>query len=165
MEPFKNLINRDTAAQAGHHLRRAWPRFDRTRFEAQASNGLEGLEFKARAMQLADALQATLPAHFGDAAEVLEASLAPPIPLDADGEPAGLSNAQAEQGLAGWVVWSMGEFVARQGMAGRAMGIATSGSVLGTLIGIGRFSTNFLVRKLAAAYVEIMRNMPLLLQL
>lgn len=38
-------------------------------------------------------------------------------------------------------------------------------TMLGFIIGIARLSPNFLVRKLAAAYVEIMRNMPLLLQL
>ena len=117
MEPFKNLINAGTVQRAGQHLQRVWPAFDRPGFEHHAAHGLDALEFKARAMQLTEALQATLPADFGDAASVLEASLAPPIPLDAQGEPAGLSEAQSDLGLSGWVVWSMGEFVARQGMA------------------------------------------------
>ena len=34
-------------------------------------------------------------------------------------------------------------------------------TVLGTLIGIARLSKNFLVRKAAQAYVEIIRNVPL----
>ncbi len=114
--PFKNLINARTVQHTGEHLRRAWPGFDRPCFERQASRGLEALEFKARAMQLADALEATLPGDFDAAASVLEASLAPPIPLDAQGEPAGLSDTQGALGLSGWVVWSMGEFVARRGM-------------------------------------------------
>ena len=38
-------------------------------------------------------------------------------------------------------------------------------TVLGTLIGIGRLSRNFLVRTLCSAYVEFFRNVPLLLQL
>ncbi len=38
-------------------------------------------------------------------------------------------------------------------------------TVLGTLIGIGRFSRNALVRGLCYAYVEIFRNIPVLLQL
>ncbi|WP_382327607.1 hypothetical protein ACFJGX_01660 [Hydrogenophaga sp. UC242_50] len=80
MEPFKNLIGPATVVNAGHHLRRAWPTFDRKRFEAQAATGLEQLEFKARAMQLADALEATLPDDFNAACELLEASLAPPWP-------------------------------------------------------------------------------------
>ncbi len=140
MEPFKNLINPGTVAQAGQHLQRVWPGFDRRRFEQHAATGLEDLEFKARAMQLADALQATLPAHFGGAAEVLEASLALPVPLDAAGEPAGLSDAQAEQGLAGWVVWSMGEFVARRGMADVPRALACLHALT------QRFSAEFAIR-------------------
>jgi 3-methyladenine DNA glycosylase AlkC len=116
MEPFKNLINTGTVQRAGQHLQRVWPAFDRQGFELRAASGLDALEFKARAMQLADALESALPADFADAASVLEASLAPPIPLDARGEPAGLSDAQGEQGLSGWVVWSMGDYVARRGM-------------------------------------------------
>ena len=38
-------------------------------------------------------------------------------------------------------------------------------TVLGTLIGIARLSPNWLLAKLASGYVEVMRNVPLLLQL
>ena len=38
-------------------------------------------------------------------------------------------------------------------------------TVIGTVIGIARLSTNWLVGKLASAYVELVRNIPLLLQL
>lgn len=38
-------------------------------------------------------------------------------------------------------------------------------TVLGFLIGIGRLSTNWLVSKVCAAYVETLRNIPLLLQI
>jgi general L-amino acid transport system permease protein len=38
-------------------------------------------------------------------------------------------------------------------------------TILGTLIGIGRLSRNFLVRSLCTAYVELFRNIPVLLQL
>ncbi|MFC4278967.1 amino acid ABC transporter permease [Achromobacter aloeverae] len=38
-------------------------------------------------------------------------------------------------------------------------------TILGTLVGIGRLSKNWLVAKLASVYVEVMRNVPLLLQL
>ncbi len=38
-------------------------------------------------------------------------------------------------------------------------------TLLGTLIGIARLSSNWLVARLASAYVELMRNVPLLLQL
>jgi 3-methyladenine DNA glycosylase AlkC len=116
MEPFKNLINRDTVVRTGQHLRRAWPRFDQKRFETQAATGLEGLEFKARAMQLADALEATLPDDFNAACALIEASLAPPLAIDAQGEPLKLGEAQAGSGIAGWALWAVGEFVARRGV-------------------------------------------------
>lgn len=38
-------------------------------------------------------------------------------------------------------------------------------TILGFIIGIARLSPNFLIRKLAMVYVEVVRNMPLLLQL
>jgi general L-amino acid transport system permease protein len=38
-------------------------------------------------------------------------------------------------------------------------------TVLGTLIGLGRLSRNWLLAKLAAGYVELLRNVPLLVQL
>jgi 3-methyladenine DNA glycosylase AlkC len=115
-EPFKNLISAQTVDRTGHHLQRAWPAFDRRRFEAQAKQGLDTLEFKARAMQLADALEATLPADFDNAARIIETSLAPPIPFDAQGEPTALTATHHDDGLSGWVVWSLGDYVARRGM-------------------------------------------------
>ena len=115
-EAFKNLINHATVAHAGDHLQRAWPAFDRAEFSRIAGHQLEALEFKARAMQLADALEATLPADFSAAAATLENALAPPLGFDEKGEPQGLGNALGAQGLSGWALWGAGEFVARQGM-------------------------------------------------
>jgi 3-methyladenine DNA glycosylase AlkC len=124
MEPFKNLVNATTVANASLHLQRAWSGFDRPRFEALANQGLDALELKARMLQLADAMRATLPGDFNAACTVLEASLAPPLPMDAKGEPEGLSGSAAESGLAGWVIWSMGEFVARHGQHDVARSLA-----------------------------------------
>jgi 3-methyladenine DNA glycosylase AlkC len=109
-EAFKNLINADTVREASRHLRRAWPGFDAARFETLALQGLQDLEFKARAMHLCDALEATLPDDFGQAAGIIEAALAPP----GDGDD--LSTLRSgPMGLAGWVVWPLGEYVARRG--------------------------------------------------
>jgi general L-amino acid transport system permease protein len=44
------------------------------------------------------------------------------------------------------------------------LGIVTA-TIIGFVIGIARLSSNWLIAKLAAAYVEIVRNVPLLLQL
>src|SRR3954468_8061629 len=45
-----------------------------------------------------------------------------------------------------------------------AIGVVLA-TILGTLLGIARLSSNWLVRKLALVYVEAFRNVPLLLQL
>jgi general L-amino acid transport system permease protein len=45
-----------------------------------------------------------------------------------------------------------------------AMGIGAA-TVLGAIVGVLRLSTNWLIARLAAAYVEIVRNVPLLLQI
>lgn len=110
-EPFKNLINPDLVRTCGQHLRRAWPGFDRRGFEAQALEGLDALEMKARAMHIADALERTLPDDFDRAAGVIEAALAPPATDDR------LGFATSEAGLAGWIGWPLGEFIARRGQA------------------------------------------------
>ncbi|MFO1188464.1 MAG: amino acid ABC transporter permease [Alphaproteobacteria bacterium] len=44
------------------------------------------------------------------------------------------------------------------------LGIALA-TILGTIVGIARLSTNWLVARLASAYVEALRNVPLILQL
>jgi 3-methyladenine DNA glycosylase AlkC len=141
-EAFKNLINADTVAHAARHLQRVWPAFAHRDFERQALKGLEALEFKARAMQVAEALVATLPADFSSAAELIEASLAPPLPLDAKGEPVGLGEAERDSGLAGWVVWSLGEFVVRRGM--QANDVPRALACLHALT--QRFSAEFAIR-------------------
>lgn len=103
-EPFKLLLDADVVRRAGRHLQRTWPAFDRRRFERLALDGLDALELKARAMHIADALEATLPPRFGGAAEVIEAALRTPLPVD--GEPPARDR---DDGLAGWIVWSLGE--------------------------------------------------------
>ncbi|HLP09614.1 MAG TPA: DNA alkylation repair protein, partial [Opitutaceae bacterium] len=45
-----------------------------------------------------------------------ESSLASPLGFDADGEPVGLGEAARDEGVSGWAVWSMGEYVARHGL-------------------------------------------------
>ncbi len=110
MEPFKTLLNGALVARMAQHLQRVHRGFDATRFTALAGHGLDALEMKARAMQMADALEATLPADFDQACGVLEAALAPPWPGDRLG-----SDDPCRHGLEGWALWPAGEFVARRG--------------------------------------------------
>ena len=110
VEPFKNLINGDLIQATGAHLKRVWPAFDQKRFVRVAGHGLAALEMKARAMQIASALEATLPQDFDRAAGILESGLAP---AHTEANLGGMRIGPA--GLAGWVIWSLGEFVVRRG--------------------------------------------------
>lgn len=60
-EAFKHLIGPATVQAVSHHLHRVHRRFNKAGFEAQALDGLEALEFKARAQHLARALMSHLP--------------------------------------------------------------------------------------------------------
>ena len=110
-EPFKNLIHAAGVERAADVIARHQRGFDRARFVALATTGLEALALKARAMQIADALEATLPADFDAAAAVIEAALAPP-----SNGPAGAAPPAAGDGLSGWFLWPVGEWVARRGI-------------------------------------------------
>jgi 3-methyladenine DNA glycosylase AlkC len=144
VEPFKNLINAELVRMTAAHLRRTAPGFDAQRFIALASEGLDALEMKARAMQIAGALEATLPADFSTAAAVLEAALAPP----ADHER--LSELRmGDAGLSGWVLWPVGEFAVRRGMAEPERALALLAQLT------QRFSAEFAIRPFIVAHPEL----------
>jgi 3-methyladenine DNA glycosylase AlkC len=137
-EPFKNLIDAALVRAMGQHLRRAQLDFDRRAFESLALAGLESLEMKARAMKIADALERTLPADFDMAASAVERSLAPVKTHDpAAGEVVGRSG---DDGLAGWAIWPLGEFVARRGIDQPARALAALHALT------QRFSAEFAIR-------------------
>ena len=145
-DAFKLLIHAGTVATTAQQLQRAWPGFQAPSFQAQALAGLDALEMKARAMHIADALQAHLPADFDHAAEVIEASLAPPVPADS---PA--SQVAGPQGLAGWIVWSLGEVVTRGALAD-ARRLERALQALHALT--QRFSAEFAIRPLLRDHPE-----------
>lgn len=109
-EPFKLLLNAPLVAQAAGHFARVSPGFDAEAFTATATAGLDMLALKARAMQIADALEASLPADFGTAADMIEAALAPAPDHERLGE-----LRSGPHGLAGWILWPVGETIARRG--------------------------------------------------
>lgn len=115
-EPFKNLVSPDTVAHMARHLGRVLPHFDTDRFSRIALENQSALELKARILRIADALQATLPADFIAACDAIEAALAAPLPLDERGELVAGGAALRTDGLAGWGIWALGEWVARTGV-------------------------------------------------
>ena len=114
-EPFKNFLNAGLVREAAAHLARHTPGFDAKAFVRQASTGLDALELKARSLHICAALEATMPAAFDAAAKAFEAALAPPTPevaSEGGDAPAGLN-----EGLGGWILWPVGEYIARHGQA------------------------------------------------
>ncbi|HEY0817806.1 MAG TPA: DNA alkylation repair protein [Rhizobacter sp.] len=118
-EPFKNLLGPQVVAAMAGHLQRAGAEtgagFDARRFRSLALSGLEMLEMKARAQHLCSALEKTLPADFDSAAAVMEGALASMDPID-DATLDSPTGAR-DDGLAGWAVWPLTEYVARRGQA------------------------------------------------
>jgi 3-methyladenine DNA glycosylase AlkC len=140
-EPFKNLLNPALVREAGAALARQPGGFDARGFVRHAMRGLEALEMKARAMQIADALEATLPPRFADAAALIEAALAPAEPGEA------MAAAQAlDDGLRGWILWPVGEFVARRGLAEPDRALATLHALT------QRFTAEFAIRPFIAQH-------------
>ncbi|EHR70906.1 DNA alkylation repair enzyme [Burkholderiales bacterium JOSHI_001] len=144
MEPFKNLLNASVVAHAAAQLSRAAPDFDAKRFQRLATRGLDALEFKARADHIASALQACLPADFDQAATMLEAALAPPKPVDESGP-----TESHTDGLAGWILWPAGEFVARAGLQHPQRALAALHAFT------QRFTAEFAIRPFIQAHPDL----------
>ena len=144
-EAFKNLINPGTVREIGAQLARAWPAFDRKRFERLALNGLETLEFKARAQHVSNALDATLPDDFERAAGVLEKSLAPVGTRRSTVAP----DVATDAGLNGWAVWPLGEYVARRGLESPERALRTLHALT------QRFTAEWPVRAFIEAHPEL----------
>lgn len=118
-EPFKNLLGPAVVADMARHLQRAGAAsgvgFDARRFKAAGLDGLEALEMKARAQHLSLALEKALPPDFDSAALMMETALASMDEVD-DATLDGPLGAR-DDGLAGWSVWPLTEYVARHGLA------------------------------------------------
>ncbi len=140
-EAFKHLLGPALVRKAGADLRRVQPDFATAAFVADATRGLQALEMKQRAMHIADALQRHLPADFDAAATLIEAALAPPF----ENERLGDMHA-AEAGLAGWVLWPVGEFVVRNGLHVPERALRTLHALT------QRFSAEFAIRPFIAAH-------------
>lgn len=134
-EPFKNYINEAVLAEMASHLVRVCPDFPKKRFLERGLSGLGELELKERVYHVSRALEACLPGDFSQAAAVLEAALAP-ARLDDD-----LSALRTgPEGLAGWSVWAMTEWVARCGAEDPVRSLAALREMT------QRFSAEFAIR-------------------
>jgi 3-methyladenine DNA glycosylase AlkC len=81
-QPLKDLYGPDVPVRIAGMIADVHPSFPTDRFLAQALDGFEDLELTPRARQIAAALASALPPGFPDAADVVQASLGPPIAGD-----------------------------------------------------------------------------------
>lgn len=143
MEPFKELMNADVARMLGTIIKTKHVAFDQARYEALATNGLASLEFKDRVMQVAGALDVTLPQDFEAFAAVMLDCLHPSEDTTADGIEFSLD------GVCGFAIWPLTELVTIRGIntPEKAFAILKEQTK--------RFSSEFAVRPLIARYPEI----------
>lgn len=109
-EPFKNLFNPVLIRAMARHLGRVSTDFDAAEFERRACHGLDVLELKARSEHICAALGACLPADFEQACLLLRASLHPEKDVDLR------HLIMDKEGIRGWAIMPMAEFVARHGL-------------------------------------------------
>ncbi|OWV85207.1 DNA alkylation repair protein [Rhizobium sp. N122] len=98
-EPLKNLLHQALVGDMADRIAAHAPAFDRDRFAALATRGLDALELMERAALIRDALFATLPEDFPQAAAILKASLP----------------ASGRLGLSGWMLLPVNQFIAARG--------------------------------------------------
>lgn len=140
-EPFKHRIDAAMARLLALRLGAVLPGFPAQRFVRSCVDGLAPLALKQRVGRFADALAATLPTDFAAACAALEATLAP---ARADDDLAAL--VPGPDGLAGWVVWPMTEWVARRGLTEPARALAALHALT------QRFTAEFALRPFLVAH-------------
>jgi hypothetical protein len=97
-EPFKNLLNKKIIEGMAGHFQNRWSKFDARGFVAAATRNLETLELKARTERITETMIEYLPADFEKAAEIMIASLSPPLDDDFS------AGTVDDKGIAGWAV-------------------------------------------------------------
>ena len=133
-EPFKNFFNPNLIKLMGRNLSRANSNFEENRFVERATDGLDQLELKERSNQITLALEKTLGDNFVVACRTLVDALHPV-------EDAHLGDLEiSDDGIRGWAIMPMGEYIARQGMND----VEQSLEVLGHFT--KRFSAEFAIR-------------------
>ena len=137
MEPFKNVFSIKLIEQIAAQIELYDKAFNKSQFIELAAKDLETLELKQRSQQIYQALQQTLPSDYRLACEVLLKTLAP---VDESSEQIHFDN--SEQGIRGWAIMPMADFVALHGLEDIEFAL----SVLKQMT--KRFSAEFAIRYL-----------------
>lgn len=110
-EPFKNNFNTKMIAHMAQHFSRVSAKFNKALFIQHATSNLDALELKERSTQICDALEASLPTDYHKACTIMLEALHP-----GNHENPSDSTTNAEDGICGWGLMPMGEFVAKNGL-------------------------------------------------
>lgn len=109
-EPFKNVFNETMIRLMADHLNKAERSFPEKAFIDQATENLDTLELKERSNQIASALETVLPEDFTQACNLMLAALAPAC------TPARPETEMTTQGISGWAIMPMADWIARRGL-------------------------------------------------
>lgn len=100
-EKFNSVVIGYLAAQITLH----WPQFNKTSFEASATQNIDTLELKARSNQIVNALLEYMPADFEHASHIIQKSLAEELPDE------NLNFETGEDGIAGWMLMPVADYI------------------------------------------------------
>lgn len=138
-EPFKNFFTKARVELLAGHLGRSLPGLDKAAFIRDASGNFEALELKERSNAIRDALVRHLPEEFPAALEVLLAALSTRTDLG------GVEFGPDDDGVHGWIVSPMADYVALRGQDHFDMALGGLAEMT------KRFSSEFAVRPFLAA--------------
>ncbi|KZN50043.1 DNA alkylation repair protein [Pseudoalteromonas luteoviolacea] len=110
-EPFKNVFNLDLVHTMARHFQRIYPDFFYDAFIKEISLDFDSLEFKQRSNRICDVMEMYLPQDFEQAARIIELSLGDQI------EGQWSSAVSDKNGISGWAVLPMADYVAKRGRA------------------------------------------------
>lgn len=135
-KPLKTLIGRELVGLIGESIQNVSSGFSLREFTVAAVRGLDKLELKGRAQHIAVALRLFLPEDFGDALEILTASLGPTL-SETEGN-----------GLAPFFYLPHSEFIAFYGLEHFELGMQANLELT------QRFSAEFSIRPFIERYPE-----------
>lgn len=78
-DALKNYFNAETVRSLGRDFQKAWPSFDRSRFEALALESFEPLGLTQRGWAVAEAIQTCMPFDFSKAVRIMTKALGPTL--------------------------------------------------------------------------------------
>ncbi len=114
-EAFKNIFSPQLVENLAWQLKRVDSEFDALSFASAVNDTLESLELKQRSALICEQLSHYLSPNFEEASAVLLSVLGERI--DADAPDATITQPTCQQGVNGWAVMPLADYVAKHGMS------------------------------------------------